>query len=260
MNCKNFVKSEKEKERIKDLLSIIPQKASSVLDAGARDGFISIALTDYFNSVTALDLEKPDIPHNRIICVKGDITCLQFLDNSFDTVLCSEVLEHIPSHLLKKACNELKRVTRHYLIIGVPYKQDIRVGRTTCYICGAVNPPWGHVNIFDEKKLNILFPDLSCKKMSFVGENNDHTNFISALLMDLAGNPYGVHTQAANCIYCGSKLKIPPNRNLVQKICTKLAIYFNKFQSVFVKPHPNWINIVFKKITISALVVHEYLL
>jgi len=247
MDNQNVAKSEKEEERIRALLALIPDSAPSVLDIGAREGYISIKLTDIFDSVTALDLEKPNIVDDNVTCVQGDATDLQFFDKSFHTVFCSEVLEHIPPNLLQKACIEIQRVAHEYIIIGVPYRQDIRVGRTTCYTCGMKNPPWGHVNTFDEKKITSLFSGVSCDKIHFHGRNTEYTNFISALLMDLAGNPYGDYAQLERCIYCGNKLKPPPERNLLQKICTRLAVYINRLQSPFIRHYPIWINVLFKK-------------
>ncbi|MDD5723414.1 MAG: class I SAM-dependent methyltransferase [Syntrophales bacterium] len=242
----NVVKSEREEERIRSLLSLIPGRSPSVLDIGAREGYISVQLTDHFDSVTALDLEKPNIVNDNVTCVQGDVTNLQFPDKSFHTVFCSEVLEHIPQDLLHKACNEIQRVAQKHIIIGVPYRQDIRVGRTTCYTCGMKNPPWGHVNTFDETKITSLFSEVSCEKIRFHGDNTEHTNFLSALLTDLAGNPYGDYSQLENCIYCGNSLKPPPERNLLQKVCTRLAFYINGIQSYFVRHHPVWINILFR--------------
>ena len=40
--------------------------------------------------------------------------------------------------------------------------------------------------------------------------------------MDLASNPYGIYSQEEPCIHCGAKLKPPPQRNLFQKVVTKL--------------------------------------
>ncbi len=106
------------------------QKVAPALDVGARDGFISRLLAGHFPFVTALDLELPSIDHERVQSVKGNIAALDFPDASFDLVFCAEVLEHIPKDLLGTACRELARVSKEYVLIGVPYKQDIRVGRT----------------------------------------------------------------------------------------------------------------------------------
>lgn len=247
MDLKEYRESPQERKRLKNLISLIPEKGGIVLDVGARDGFFSSALTDYFNSVLALDLEKPNIDHPKIESVKGDIRSLEFSDNKFDLVFCVEVLEHVSPNDLKQACVELKRVTKKHLIIGVPYKQDIRAGRSTCSHCGGKNPPWGHVNSFDEFSLEQLFLGLKIIDKAYVGETNTMTNFISTFLMDFAGNPYGTYLQEEDCIHCSKKLMLPSERNLIQKIATKLSINLTNVQRKFVGPHPNWIHVVFSK-------------
>jgi SAM-dependent methyltransferase len=248
MDISLYRESRLEQERVKSLLSLISQKGYCVLDIGARDGYLSVALTDYFERVIALDLCKPFINCIKITPVKGDVTSLNFPDNYFDLVFCAEVLEHIPTQMLTKACSEISRVAKDYVIIGVPYKQDIRVGRTTCQGCGKVNPPWGHINVFDEKKLIDFFPQMHCEKVLYVGESFEKTNFLSTILMDLADNPYGSYDQEESCIHCNRKLISPPERGTLQKFVTKIAIIVNKIQLVFIRTKPNWIHVLFKKV------------
>lgn len=231
-------------------MSLLPKGGGkSALDIGARDGFISRLLTDHFSMVTALDLEQPSIDHDRIRCVKGDITAMHFADASFNLVFCAEVLEHIPSHFLGTACRELARVSSDYVLIGVPYKQDIRVGRTTCSRCGKINPPWGHVNTFDENRLSELFPEFTAANRSFVGTSDAQTNVLSCALMDMAGNPYGTYAQEEPCVHCGANLTPPPERRLWQKVLTKVAFAATTVQKPFTAPHPNWIHLLLRKRT-----------
>lgn len=247
MDLTEYRNSASEKARVSDLMSLLPEGGCSVLDIGARDGFISRLLADHFSMVTALDLEQPSIEHERIQCVKGDITALTFANASFNLVFCAEVLEHIPTHLLKTACRELARVSKEYVLIGVPYKQDIRVGRSTCGSCGKVNPPWGHVNTFDENSVSELFPEFTVARQSFVGETDEQTNMLSCALMDLAGNPYGTYSQEEPCIHCGANLTGPPERKLWQKVLTKTAFMGMSAQKLFLKPHPNWTHVLLRK-------------
>lgn len=247
MDLTEYRQQELEKKRAGDLLRLVPKDGHAVLDVGARDGYFSKLLAEHFNIVTALDLEELSIRHQKIRCVKGDITRLDYADNSFDLVFCAEVLEHIPPPLLEQACSELSRVAKTHLLIGVPYKQDLRFGRTTCYCCGKKNPPWGHVNTFDEHRLQNLFPKFDALTISLVGETNKRTNAISAFLMDCAGNPYGTYSQEESCIYCGEKLKNPPPRNLSRKMITKIAFYVQNIQALFIRPHANWIHVLFQK-------------
>lgn len=250
MDLKEYRTSPTEQLRTAKLLELvdpIADKDKCILDCGAREGHFSKLFTNYFDSVTALDLVRPSITDDTIQCVQGDITNLEFSDNSFDFVFCAEVLEHIQPNELQKACSELSRVSKKYVIVGVPYKQDIRVGRTTCYSCGGKNPPWGHVNSFDEKRLAGLFPQLNVKEISYVGKNSDNTNFISTWLMDLAGNPFGTYEQDEACTYCGNTLLKPPKRNPLQRVFTRTSFYLSKIQKPLYKPRAAWIHVLFEK-------------
>ena len=243
----DFRNMESEKARIADLMAILPDGLDTVLDIGARDGFISKLLASRCSSVTALDLERPAIEHERIQCVKGDSTALEYADECFDLVFCAEVLEHIPSNQLAQACRELSRVSRRYIVVGVPFKQDIRVGRTTCSACGGKNPPWGHVNAFDETRIEQLFPAHAVIKRSYVGVAEPGTNFMATWLMDLAGNPYGTYVQDEPCIHCGAAIMKPPARSWAERFFTRASMYARSAGAPFDKPHANWIHVLMAK-------------
>ena len=248
MDLTDYRNKDIEKARTSDLMALIPDDCRGVsLDIGARDGWFSIMLAERFDKVTALDIEEPSIDHPRVQCVKGDVTNLDFPNDAYDLVFCEEVLEHIPPEQLIKACCELERVAKKYILIGAPFKQDIRVNRAKCYTCGKRNPPWGHVNSFDEHRLKQLFSLCAVQKISYVGENREYTNVFSVFLLDFAGNPYGFYHQEEPCIHCGAKLKEPPPRNIPQKISTRLAFNIKNIQSPFHSPHPNWIHVLFEK-------------
>lgn len=248
MNLTDYRTSSSEQLRTADLVRLLPATGTRALDIGARDGHFSLLLADRFKRVVALDLSQPEILHPRVECVKGNAAEMQFADKSFDLVFCAEVLEHIPASILKSVCGEIERVALSRIVVGVPYKQDIRVGRTTCGVCGKKNPPWGHVNSFDEERLAKLFPRCEVEAISFVGSTTSQTNSLSATLMDFAGNPYGTYDQEEPCIYCGHNLLKPSRRNLAQLIATKLAFWSGKASELFAKPRGNWVHIVLRKI------------
>ena len=196
--------------------------------------------------MTALDLEKPAFDFPGVVTVAGDVTKLDFPDNAFDCIFCTEVLEHIPD--LGKACREIIRVARHEIVIGVPFMQDIRIGRTTCGRCGRVSPPWGHVNSFDERRLLELFADCKLISKSFVGTTKEASNPLSTALMDMAGNPWGAYDEDIHCLYCGASLCAPKaGRTLGSRICSALAHRVNQVQALWTRPHGNWIHMVFSK-------------
>jgi SAM-dependent methyltransferase len=188
-----YRQSESERARTADLLRILPRGRTSVLDIGARDGHFSRLLRNRYERVIALDLGMPAFESPGVVSVVGDVTRLPFRDYSFDCVFCAEVLEHVAA--VEQACAEIARVTRHEVVIGVPYKQDLRVGRTTCRTCGRINPAWGHVHSFDEHLLARLFPGWRISCTSFVASNSETTTALAAALMDAAGNPWGTYCQ-----------------------------------------------------------------
>ena len=106
------------------------------------------------------------------------------------------------------------------------------------------NPPWGHVNSFDERAIRDLFPDTLVDSISFVGTNSERTNALSTALMDLAGNPCGTYSQDEPCVHCGQPLSPPPERNFTKKVLTKLAYWSRNGTAIFAKPHGNWIHML----------------
>lgn len=247
MDLTDYRNSGAERARTADLMALVPAQGAAALDIGARDGFFSQLLAERFAQVVALDLQQPRIAHPRIRCVQGDITALEFPDAAFDLVFCAEVLEHIPPAALGQACRELARVSRADLVIGVPYKQDLRLARTTCSSCGKTNPPWGHVNRFDEHRLAQSFPGFVPVATSFVGLTRGHTNALSASLMDFAGNPFGTYVQEEPCVHCAAALTAPSRRSLPQKLATRAAHLLTQAQQAFVQPHGNWVHMLLRK-------------
>lgn len=86
----------------------------------------------------------------------GDATALRFADSSFDAIICSEVLEHLPDY--DAALVEIRRILKPggTLCISVPHAWPER-------LCWRLAPPpdgypfqpGGHIRIFDEIDLKL---------------------------------------------------------------------------------------------------------
>jgi hypothetical protein len=234
-----------EQERIASLLELLPDGAR-VLEIGARDGHITRRLADRFATVVALDIGELQIRDERISAIRGDLRSLNFTDRSFDVVLCAEVLEHIPPRDLQRACDELARVTAGSLLIGVPYRQDLRVARTRCQHCGHSNPPWGHVNSFDEGRLDALFHGLRRVRTAWIGRTQDFTNPLSALLMEWSNLPWGTYEQDESCVACGGAIGEPPPRKPIERVLSAAAERLNRLQRRLSAERPCWIHCLYR--------------
>lgn len=130
---------------------------NSVLDVGTYRGDFLRMIADKYE-IAGLDIneERVNIVNNffkKKVAYVGNLDLdehLIFANNSFDTVTCLEVIEHLPD--LKKAVTELLRISKKRLIISVPYKEIIRYA--LCIHCGNKTPLSGHLNVFDEKSLD----------------------------------------------------------------------------------------------------------
>ncbi len=234
-----------EQRRIDRVLTMLPKDTRTALEIGARHGAMTRRLAEVLDEVTALDLRKPPFHLDRVKPVQGDVQRLQFPDDCFDCVVCTEVLEHVPD--LAAAAREITRVTRSHVLIGVPYREDTRAGRTTCVHCGRINPNYGHVNCFDEMKIERLFPGGRVSSIEYVSQNRERTNALSTWLQDLAGNPYGSYHQEESCIYCNEKLERPKRSWFIPRLAGAVGLKLYDLQSRFNKPQPTWMLVLFEK-------------
>ncbi len=90
-----------------------------VLDIGDSAGYLRTFDADLV--VTAVDLSLTGAPLSGTSRVQGDGTALPFPDRSFDAVVSSDVLEHVPGPLRGAFLTELHRVSDDLLIVAAPF-------------------------------------------------------------------------------------------------------------------------------------------
>jgi len=142
-------------------------EGARVLDVGCGDGRHShAAALEGASTVVGIDINRARLETARengrelsersttaadTGYLRGDATSLPFPDDSFDVVVCSEVLEHLPAY--ETALDEIGRVARPdaTLAISVPRYGPERV-------CWALSDEYhevegGHVRIFERRAL-----------------------------------------------------------------------------------------------------------
>lgn len=119
--------TDNSRECLKRILEEIDGK--TVLDVGCGTGYLAdwIKRQKSEIEITGTDfIIEPDTYKRNpdIRFIEGAIENLPFEDASFDTVICTHVLEHILD--FRQALKELRRVAKRALIIVVPQEREYR--------------------------------------------------------------------------------------------------------------------------------------
>ena len=195
--------NEDQCRRARVIASLIDPEVESILDVGCGNGFITRHLQA--SRVVGLDPSEEALAHFDGESVIGVADSLPFQDRSFDAVVCTEVLEHLSDETFSKALRELDRVAKRFLVIGVPYRQDLREGMTQCRNCHA---PY-HVDLHRRSfraavSIERLFPGFLTKTTALMGKQERiRSRLFTALRYSLVGpwgqSPWGI------CPNCGAK-------------------------------------------------------
>jgi 2-polyprenyl-3-methyl-5-hydroxy-6-metoxy-1,4-benzoquinol methylase len=109
----------------------------------------------------------PDVLSKDYLVSIADINRLPFADISFDCIICSEVLEHIPEH--EAAMRELVRILKPQgtLVVSVPRYFSERI----CWFISRdyYNEEGGHIRIYKKKNLQkmLMKQGFKCWKINY---------------------------------------------------------------------------------------------
>jgi len=118
----------------------------TVLDIGCGPGFLAASVfpnQGWFTGVDisgkAVELAQNLFPGAKFLKHDAEHEPLPYRDNSFMTVVCSELIEHLEEHEL--LLSEIKRVSKKYMVITVP----VSMGGV-----GHVWPEWSYQDVLDK--------------------------------------------------------------------------------------------------------------
>lgn len=105
---------------------VLSNASGSCLDAGCGRGFLAKELAGSGHEVTGVDIVSPQhyIPSDGYTFVEASLDALPFPDESFDTVICTHVLEHVPD--IDSVVAELLRVAKEIVILVLPRQREYR--------------------------------------------------------------------------------------------------------------------------------------
>lgn len=154
------------KKTEKILFSIVKKYISGkILDVGAATGeFAGFLKKKGFKEVKSIDTS----PKNDEV-EKGSIADIPFTNASFDTIVCTEVLEHLPPEVLNKGVGEVYRVLKSggVFILTVPFEEDLEKNMCTCPECGNRFHKVGHERAFTVNELKLIMKDKGFRVVFF---------------------------------------------------------------------------------------------
>jgi SAM-dependent methyltransferase len=114
---------------------LVPADVRTVLDVGCGNGSITNRLDPAWQVVGG-DFSLAALAHVRRPAVALSADALPFPDDSFDLVMTTDMIEHIPVALVESAIREMLRVARRYVLICVPQLEPMAYFELDCGSCG----------------------------------------------------------------------------------------------------------------------------
>ncbi|MCK4669667.1 MAG: class I SAM-dependent methyltransferase [Nanoarchaeota archaeon] len=173
-------------------------RPKKLLHAGCGDGLYDKYLKKRAKEIVSFDLNKGDIqiatainPEKNVKYYIGDVGNIPYKDNTFDCIICIDVLEHIKDE--KKAISELTRVLKKggRLIVTGPSKDFPFTYDPINYILNRFGKKlkigiwgWGHERLYrgtelpNKVNLKVVKIKYMCHALTGVVENGYVNNFL----------------------------------------------------------------------------------
>jgi 2-polyprenyl-3-methyl-5-hydroxy-6-metoxy-1,4-benzoquinol methylase len=156
--------TKKERERSRQaIIQAIPKATGLLLDVGCGGAWLAQYCIRKKIKCVSMDISPtnpigalrrfPDENHAAVI---GDVFYLPFDNNVFDTIVASEVLEHVvdPALFIQKLLEKIKPGGK--LVLVTPYNENITYN--LCIHCNGLTPANAHLHSFNKKNIKKYLP------------------------------------------------------------------------------------------------------
>ena len=169
--------TEGERDRIAQTIAALPPDCKRILDVGCGDGRVSQEVSAKSGSfLVAFDLSMVALRGLSLPKCCGSAAELPFRDRSFDLVMATEIMEHLPDSLYPQVLAEMSRITGRYVLITVPNSENLQEHTAACGACGSKFHIWGHVRSYTSAVMESLFAGFRLVRSFTFGEAVDTYN------------------------------------------------------------------------------------
>ncbi|MGE0625210.1 MAG: class I SAM-dependent methyltransferase [Pseudomonadales bacterium] len=149
-----------QKNLVQAIVDFFPKGVDSLLDVGCGDGKLTKVIAETLSMTTfrGLDISEEALSRCDFPTDLGSADHLPYEDSLFDCVMSTDMLEHLSDDIVQAAVSEMFRVAGKWVILSVPYRENLLLGMTRCKACG--NPfhvNW-HQRRYTHNEIDTLIP------------------------------------------------------------------------------------------------------
>ena len=227
----------RERERIELTVSQVPPGTKRILDVGCGDGRLSQAIREKHDCfLVGFDLSTTALQRLQGPKVCGSAAQMPFRDRSFDLLVCTEMMEHLPPEIYPQVLKEFARVAGQSILITVPNDENLSENLAICPSCGSQFHTWGHLRSFSAKTLKNLFGPFQLVRSFAFGEKVEKYNKGLLWIRQNLGASFAWDEKTV-CYFCGSSQRPLPRRLFLHRACESLN---GRFWAPFSK-RPGWL-------------------
>jgi len=193
-----------EVERAKRTINLIPHDVMSVLDIGCGNGIITNMIKKPF--VVGLDFAKVPLAQVRTHVILASCDKLPIKSEKFDLIVLTEVLEHLDDETYVATIEEIRRLKPKYLLITVPFEENIELHLCKCSVCGNLFHMSHHYRKFDDSWFYKDFPEFDLVKIEYTTYYTPRSEKLILLKQKFGVYSY---SDVAVCNKCGGHSQRP---------------------------------------------------
>lgn len=193
-----------ERRRVRRVVNLVPAGTEAVLEVGCGVG----SIINEINAPRVVGVDFSRIALQRVIGEKviADAGFLPVREGAFDTIICSEILEHLEDNSLFRCIDEIIRIRPSTIVLSAPHKENLNESCCYCAKCRSHFHVHNHVQSFSVKDIDTFFRGYSRSAVEFTTVRSPTPQFLLALRRRFR---YYAYVDGARCTHCGEPASPP---------------------------------------------------
>lgn len=225
------------------LMTMIPDDVRTIVDVGCGDGYLTQRLAEKWD-VTGIDRSPVALAKLRCRTLEASADALPLPDRSMDLLLSSQVLEHLPDGVFERALAEMDRVAARWIIVSVPYREELAKRLVRCRSCALEFHIEGHLRAFDQAAIDRALPTFERVRTELCGRPEPPSYATLERARQRIAKHWFVYRGATIvCPQCGETKFERDRQNVVQRLVERSIDRVTSLVNIARdrKPEPYWI-------------------